>query len=255
MPRYKVTIAYDGTDFAGFQRQPEQRTIESVLTRVVNKIAKNDAGTIEVFGSGRTDSGVHAYGQVVHFDLPFSIPAEGLRHGLNSMFPLDLMAVAVEQVADDFHSRFNTHGKQYRYKIARNEFVDPFKRRYAYNFKYNLDLDLIRTAMQDLIGVHDFTSFAAAGNSTKDFVREIYDVQLVEYPELNEIHFIFTGNGFLYNQVRIMTAVLLEVGTKKRPVHDILRLFTVKNRLEAPLTAPAHGLYLEKVFYENTAKK
>lgn len=250
MPRYKVTIAYDGTDFAGFQRQPNQRTVESVLTKVVNKIAKNDEQRIEVYGSGRTDSGVHAYGQVVHFDLPFDIPSKGLLHGLNSMFPLDIVATNVTKVDDDFHSRFNTHGKQYRYKISRNQFVDPFKRRYTYNFKYHLDLELIKIAMQDLIGKHDFTSFAATGNSTKDFVREIYNVELIEYPQLNEIHFVFNGSGFLYNQVRIMTAVLLEIGTKKRPVHDILRLFEVKDRLQAPLTAPAHGLYLEKVFYE-----
>ncbi|QBO35969.1 tRNA pseudouridine(38-40) synthase TruA [Periweissella cryptocerci] len=250
MQRYKVTIAYDGTKFAGFQRQPDQRTVESVLTTAVNKMAKTLDGTIKVYGSGRTDAGVHAMGQVVHFDLPFNIPAEGVRRGLNSMFPLDLVAIEVETVDAEFHSRFTNVGKQYRYKISRKDFIDPFKRFYTYNFKFNLDLALIKAAMPDLIGMHDFSSFVASGNQSKDFVREIFDVQLEEHPELDEIHFIFRGKGFLYNQVRIMTAVLLEIGSGRRPVHDILRLYEVKDRLQAPLTAPAHGLYLEKVFYE-----
>jgi tRNA pseudouridine38-40 synthase len=215
-------------------------------------MAKTPDGTIKVYGSGRTDAGVHAMGQVVHFDLPFNIPAEGVRRGLNAMFPLDLVATNAEEVDEEFHSRFGNIGKQYRYKISRKDFIDPFKRFYTYNFKYKLDLDLIREAMPDLIGMHDFTSFVAAGNQSKDFVREIFDVQLVEYPDLDEIHFIFRGKGFLYNQVRIMTAVLLEIGTGKRPVLDILRLYEVKDRLQAPLTAPAHGLYLEEVFYPDT---
>lgn len=250
MQRYKVTIAYDGTKFAGFQRQPDQRTVESVLTTAVNKMAKTTDGTIKVYGSGRTDAGVHAMGQVVHFDLPFNIPVDGVRRGLNSLFPLDLVAIAVEAVDQEFHSRFTNVGKQYRYKISRKDFIDPFKRFYTYNFKFNLDLALIKAAMPDLIGTHDFSSFVAAGNQSKDFVREIFDVQLEEHPELDEIHFIFRGKGFLYNQVRIMTAVLLEIGSGRRPVHDIIRLYEVKDRLQAPLTAPAHGLYLEEVFYE-----
>ena len=249
MQRYKVTISYDGTDFAGFQRQPQQRTIESVLTVAVNKMAKNPVPALVVHGSGRTDSGVHAYGQVVHFDLPFNIPAEGVRRGLNALLPLDIVVKKVEEVAADFHARFSNVGKEYIYKISRSDFVDPFKRRYMYNFKYALDLDLIREAMPDLVGTHDFTSFVASGTQATNFVREIYDVKLIDHPENAEIEFVFRGKGFLYNQVRIMTAVLLEIGTKKRPVHDILRLYEVKDRQQAPLTAPAHGLYLGQVFY------
>ncbi|MBM7544362.1 tRNA pseudouridine(38-40) synthase TruA [Periweissella beninensis] len=249
MQRYKVTISYDGTDFAGFQRQPKQRTVESVLTLAVNKMAKNPTPALKVHGSGRTDSGVHAYGQVVHFDLPFDIPAQGVRRGLNALLPLDIVVTEVEQVTADFHARFSNVGKEYVYKISRSDFVDPFKRRYMYNFKYALDLELIREAMPDLVGIHDFSSFVASGTQATNFVREIFDVQLIEHATTNEIEFVFQGKGFLYNQVRIMTAVLLEIGTKKRPVHDILRLYTVKDRQAAPLTAPAHGLYLAKVFY------
>ena len=112
--RYKVVIEYDGTDFAGFQVQPHQRTVESVLTKVVNQIAKNPQPAIQVFGSGRTDAGVHAHGQVIHFDLPKPIPAPNLRLALNSMFPLDMAVVSVEEVDDTFHARFSTHGKRYR---------------------------------------------------------------------------------------------------------------------------------------------
>lgn len=248
--RYKVVIEYDGTDFAGFQVQPHQRTVESVLTKVVNQIAKNPQPAIQVFGSGRTDAGVHAHGQVIHFDLPKSIPAHNLRLALNSMFPLDMAVVSVEEADDTFHARFSTHGKRYRYIVSNTPFVDPFKRNYTGHYKYPLNLDRMQAASHDLIGEHDFTSFVASGSQAKSNIRMIYDVQVHERPEDHEFVFDFYGSGFLYNQVRIMVALLLQIGNGRRPVNDIPRVLAAKDREEARETAPASGLYLESVLYD-----
>lgn len=247
--RYKVVIEYDGTNFAGFQVQPNQRTVEAVLVDVVNRIAKNPQPAIAVFGSGRTDAGVHAHGQVVHFDLPKPIPAANLRLALNSMFPLDMSVKTVTEVDDDFHARFSTHGKRYRYIVSTTAFVDPFKRNYTGHYKYPLDVERIRQALPDLIGEHDFTSFVASGSQAKSNVRTIYDIQVANRPADHEVIFDFYGNGFLYNQVRIMVATLLEIGNGRRAVDSLPALLAAKDRELARETAPASGLYLEEVVY------
>ncbi|WPC22346.1 tRNA pseudouridine(38-40) synthase TruA [Pediococcus inopinatus] len=249
MYRYKITIAYDGTNFAGFQKQPKQRTVEEILERAVNKIAKKPAKLIKVYGSGRTDAGVHALGQVVHFDIPFSLSDNAMLHALNSILPLDIEVLEAQQVTSEFHARYGTQGKRYRYRLALGEFVDPFKRNYTAHWKFPLDLQAIQTALPDLIGEHDFSSFCAAGGHTKTNIREIYEATAVYDKAQNEIVFEFYGSGFLYNMVRIMVAVLIEIGSGKRPEHDIIRLLEVKNRDQARVTAPASGLYLKKVYY------
>ena len=203
--RYKITLAYDGTNFAGFQVQPNQRTVQSVLEAAVNKMSKN-SDYITIYGSGRTDAGVHALGQVVHFD--------------------------------------------YMYRVSRGRFTNPFKRFYTGHYKYPLDIEKIKEAMPDLVGTHDFSSFVASGSQTKNHVRTIYEATVREDKENDEIIFEFCGNGFLYNQVRIMVATLLEIGNGKRPVHDFLRLYEVKDRNECRETAPASGLYLKEVYYD-----
>ncbi|WP_283579838.1 tRNA pseudouridine(38-40) synthase TruA [Ligilactobacillus aviarius] len=247
--RYKITIAYDGTNFAGFQSQPHQRTVQSVLERAVNKMSKKDE-FIPIFGSGRTDSGVHALGQVVHFDFPHEMSADSMLKALNSMLPLDCVVVDCEIVPDDFHARFTTHGKRYMYRVSQSYFVDPFKRNYTGHYKYPVDLEKIKAALPDVIGTHDFTSFCASGSNVKSHVRTIYDATVRRDETQNELIFEFAGNGFLYNQVRIMVATLLEIGRGKRPVHDFLRLYEVKDRNEARETAPASGLYLKEVYYD-----
>ncbi|WP_027106598.1 tRNA pseudouridine(38-40) synthase TruA [Ligilactobacillus ceti] len=253
--RYKIVLAYDGTNFAGFQRQPQQRTVQSVLENALNKMSKKD-DYITIHGSGRTDSGVHALGQVVHFDFPHHIPAEGMLRGLNSMMPLDCEVKACEIVSDDFHARFTNHGKRYVYRVSQGEFVDPFKRLYTGHYKYKLDLSRMEAAMEDVMGTHDYSSFVAAGSQTTNHVRTIYEAKVYRDQANDEIVFEFCGNGFLYNQVRIMVATLLEIGNGRRPIHDFLRLYEVKDRNECRETAPASGLYLKEVYYpENDEKK
>ncbi|WP_412988437.1 tRNA pseudouridine(38-40) synthase TruA [Pediococcus siamensis] len=249
MYRYKITIAYDGTNFAGFQKQPHQRTVEGVLERAVNKIAKEPAKLIKVYGSGRTDAGVHALGQVVHFDIPFNLANNAMLHALNSILPLDVEVLAVQQVSEAFHARYGTKGKRYCYRLALGEFVDPFKRHYTGHWKFPLDITAIQTALPDLLGKHDFTTFCASGGHTKTNIREIYEATATYNAQENEVVFEFYGSGFLYNMVRIMVAVLIEIGSGKRPVHDISRLIAAKDRNEARQTAPASGLYLKKVYY------
>ncbi|KAF0467654.1 tRNA pseudouridine(38-40) synthase TruA [Pediococcus pentosaceus] len=247
--RYKIILAYDGTNFAGFQMQPNQRTVEGVLKRIVNKIAKNPTPEISVYGSGRTDAGVHALGQVVHFDLSIEMSERSMLHALNSQLPLDMQVKKVEIVDETFHARFTTHGKKYQYRMALGQFVDPFKRNYTGHWKFPINIGLIQKAIKDLEGTHDFSSFVASGSTVKDHVRTIYEAKVWKDKKQNEIVFEFYGNGFLYNMVRIMVAVLVEIGSKRRPADDIPRLFEVKDRNQARGTAPASGLYLKEVDY------
>jgi len=247
--RYKITLAYDGTNFAGFQRQPHQRTVEQVLTKAVNKMAKDPVEPVVVYGAGRTDAGVHAFGQVVHFDLPTAINAEGVRRGLNSLLPVDMLVKKVECVPLDFHARYDTVGKRYWYRAYQNEFVDPFLRNYTGHFKFTADIERIQRAIPALVGKHDFTTFVASGSQAHDHVREIYSAKAWALDD-GEIQFEFCGSGFLYNQVRIMVAMLMEIGQGRREVDCIPQLIAAKNRAQARGTAPASGLYMKKVYYD-----
>lgn len=248
MTRYKLTIAYDGTKFHGFQRQPDMRTVQGVVENALSKMTK---GThVEVYGSGRTDAGVHAFGQVIHFDYPGDMPAENMLRAINSLMPLDVVVENSAIVDENFHARFGVKQKTYQYRVDLGHYTNPFKRFYTGHYQYPIDVDKIKVALKDLEGEHDFTSFAASGGVIENKVRTIYSAK-VEYIESeNELVFEFTGNGFLYNMVRILVATLLEIGNGRRDVHDFLRLFEVKDRQEARGTAPASGLYLKQVFYE-----
>ncbi|WP_338231960.1 tRNA pseudouridine(38-40) synthase TruA [Companilactobacillus muriivasis] len=248
MTRYKLTIAYDGTKFHGFQRQNELRTVQGVMEKALMKMTKGQH--LDVVGSGRTDAGVHAFGQVIHFDYPGQIPAENMLRALNSLMPLDVLVKNAEIVDENFHARFGVKKKTYQYRVDCGHYTDPFKRFYTGHYPYTLSVDKIQTALKDLEGEHDFTSFAASGGVIENKVRTIYSATCVYNKNNDELVFEFTGNGFLYNMVRILVATLLEIGNGRRDVHDFLRLFQVKNRQEARGTAPASGLYLKEVFYE-----
>ncbi|KRM71425.1 tRNA pseudouridine(38-40) synthase TruA [Lacticaseibacillus brantae] len=247
MTHYKLTLAYDGTNFAGYQVQPKQRTVQGVLEKALAKMTKGIP--VHVDGSGRTDSGVHALGQVISFEYPGDIPAPSMLRAMNSLMPLDIEILQAEIVPEDFHARFSAKGKRYLYRVARGRYTDPFNRLYTGHYPYPLDVSRIELALQDLIGTHDFTSFAASGGVIVDKVRTIYEATVVEKPEQNDLVFEFYGNGFLYNMVRILVATSLEIGNGRRDVHDFIRLFEVKDRQQARGTAPASGLYLKEVYY------
>lgn len=247
MTHYKLTLAYDGTNFAGYQIQPHQRTVQGVLQKALGKMAKVDA--IHIDGSGRTDSGVHALGQVVSFDFPIEIPEQAMLRAMNSLMPLDIEILKAEFAPEDFHARYSAKGKRYMYRVARGRFTDPFNRLYTGHWPYPLDLAKVQIALADVVGTHDFTSFAASGGVIVNKVRTIYEATVRDDPEHHEVVFEFYGNGFLYNMVRILVATLLEIGSGRRDVHDFLRLYEVKDRQQARGTAPASGLYLKEVYY------
>ncbi|MEK4014746.1 tRNA pseudouridine(38-40) synthase TruA [Peribacillus sp. FSL M8-0224] len=246
MPKYKCVIAYDGTDFAGYQVQPEKRTIQSEFEAVLAQMHK---GTIiKVTASGRTDSGVHAKGQVLHFESPLTFPTENWIKAFSALLPTDIIVLEVDIVPDDFHARFHTTGKEYRYIVARSKLRDPFKRNYAYHYPYPLNVEAMREAISYLIGTHDFTSFCSAKTEVVDKVRTIKEMDFEESDDF--MVFRFVGEGFLYNMVRILVGTLLDVGSGKMSPHDISGILDKKDRSFAGKTAPAQGLYLWKVFYK-----
>ena len=178
-----------------------------------------------------------------------------MRKALNSILPLDILIKKAELVDNDFHARYSAHRKTYRYRVDQGEFVNPFKRNYTSHFKYPLNLEKMRKAANDLVGTHDFTSFVASGSQAKSNVRTIENITIRRDELRNEVVFDFTGNGFLYNQVRIMVAFLLEIGSNQWPVDDVSRVLTAKDRTLARMTAPASGLYLVNVDYGTNDEK
>ncbi|WP_428910416.1 tRNA pseudouridine(38-40) synthase TruA [Niallia sp. Krafla_26] len=247
MQRYKCTISYDGTLFSGYQIQPNARTVQSVMEAALMKIHKGQA--VKVTASGRTDAGVHAKGQVIHFDSPLIIPDNKWRMALQSQLPEDISVIKVEKIHRSFHARFDAKGKEYRYFIKRTALKDPFSRNYQYHYSYELDKDSIQEAAHHLMGTHDFTSFCSAKTEVEDRIRTIKEIEIVE--DEDTLMFRFVGNGFLYNMVRILVGTLLEVGRGLRKPEEMLEILHAKDRNQAGKTAPPHGLYLWKVHYES----
>ncbi len=245
MPRIKCIISYDGTGFSGYQVQPGKRTVQSELEKALERL--NKGTSIRVSASGRTDAGVHARGQVIHFDTVLEIEPARWQIALNSLLPDDIAVRSVEIVRPDFHARFDAAGKEYRYFLLQSKHRDPFQRNYAYQFQYELDLDSMKEAARLLIGTHDFTSFCSAKTEVEDRVRILQEIDFSE--ENGLLVFRFVGNGFLYNMVRILVGTLLEVGTGRRAADSMPQLIEARDRTQAGKTAPGHGLYLWKVFY------
>jgi tRNA pseudouridine38-40 synthase len=247
MNRYKSIIAYDGSGFSGYQIQPNGRTIQGELEAALKKLHKGT--NVKVTASGRTDAGVHAMGQVIHFDSPLEIPDDKWPTALNGLLPNDISLQKTEKVPPEFHARFSAAGKEYRYKMYTSAYRSPFKHLYECHYPYVLDLEAIEAAIQPLIGTHDFTSFCSAKTEVVDKVRTIHSIQFNQKNE--EMEFIFKGNGFLYNMVRILMGTLLDVGTGKKAASDMKGILAQKNRIYAGKTAPAEGLYLWKVYYSS----
>lgn len=243
MRRIKLTIAYDGTNYAGYQVQPNGNTVQAEVETV---LAKMHGQAVKVVASGRTDARVHAKGQVIHFDTHLSMPADRFVKALNAMLPDDILVQSAEEVDASFHARYGAKRKEYRYFIRTD--VDPFRRNHAVTVTYALDREQMRQALRMLIGTHDFTSFSVTKSEVVDRVRTIYEAELVEAGD--EMYFRFVGSGFLYNQVRIMVGTLMEVGRGKYEPADVSRMLAAKDRRSAGITAPPHGLYLWNVNYK-----
>ncbi len=249
MTRYKAIISYDGTLFAGFQRQPQERTVQEELEKTLCKL--NSGQPVTVHGAGRTDAGVHAYGQVVHFDLPQSRDVEKLRFALDTQGPEDLDIVSVEQVSDRFHARYQKHSKTYEFLVDNGRPKNPMMRHYATHYPYHLDLKPMQEAIKDLVGTHDFTGFTASGTAVENKVRTISQAKLHRDEKTGFLVFTFTGNGFLYKQVRNMVGTLLKIGNGQMPISQIKTVLEKKDRNLAGPTAAGNGLYLKEIIYED----
>lgn len=249
MTRYKATISYDGTLFYGFQRQPKVRTVQEEIEKTLKRL--NSGKAVNVQGAGRTDAGVHAYGQVIHFDLPQERDIEKLRFGLDTQCPDDIDVVKIEIVDESFHARYSKHFKTYQFLVDTGRPKNPMMRHYATAFPYPIDIKLIQESISDLVGKHDFSGFTASGTSIENKVRTITEASVITDNKTGFLCFTFTGNGFLYKQVRNMVGTLLKIGNHRMPVNQIKEILASKNRNLAGPTAAANGLYLKEIIYEN----
>lgn len=248
MTRYKALISYDGHDFAGFQRQPHARSVQEEIEKTLTRINKGQP--IVIHGAGRTDSGVHALGQVIHFDLPSSRDEEKLRFALDTQTPEDIDVISVEEVTEDFHARYQPHSKTYEFLVDIGRPKNPMMRHYATHYPYPLEISLMEQAIKALEGTHDFTGFTASGTSVENKVRTITEASLTFDAQRNFLVFTFSGNGFLYKQIRNMVGTLLKIGNKRMPVNQIERILEEKDRQLAGPTAAPNGLYLKEIIYE-----
>ena len=245
--RYKAKIVYDGTDFFGYQIQPDRRSVQGELEKALTKLAKGQK--VRVHGAGRTDAGVHARGQIIHFDFPFEIEANGLMIGLNTVTSPEITVLEVERVEETFHARYLAKGKKYTYRVDNNRFRDPFKRYYSHHHRYPMDEEKVKQALSQLVGTHDFTSFASTHSDKENKVRTIYQATVDANEDTGEWLFTFVGNGFLYNMVRILMGTLIQVADGRLEPEEISEIIAAEDREAAGPTASPTGLCMEEVYY------
>lgn len=243
--RIRLIVEYDGTNYAGWQRQKNGLSVQQALEEAFERASGE---RVSITGAGRTDAGVHALAQVAHFDTQCTIPPEKISYAINMYLPRDIRVKRSEQAADDFHARFNACGKTYRYTIYNAPHPSAIYRNLSCHISGSLDLDAMRSAAAYLIGTHDFASFCAAGSEVKDTVRTIHALAITE--ELPFIHIEVTGSGFLYHMVRIIAGTLIDIGLSRIPPERMQEVLNKKDRNAASSTAPAQGLTMLKVYYE-----
>lgn len=242
---YKLLIQYDGTDFHGWQIQEGHRTVQGELTRALSLI---DGRSVNVHGSGRTDAGVHAEGQVASVAIEREITVEKLRAAINGNVERDLRVLSVEIVPDDFHARYSAIGKTYVYRIVNGPVVSPFWWRYAHHDARPLDLEQMKKGAELFRGRHDWTAFSAAQSDVEDRVRTVTEVEIVERPDLIEIR--VSAEGFLRYMVRAIAGSLMALGRGELDHDEIVQALETGRRPLAAVTAPACGLTLLRVRYE-----
>ncbi len=245
MRNIKLTIAYDGSRYRGWQRLGDsdktiQGKIEAVLSRLTGE-------AVEINGSGRTDAGAHANAQIANFKTQAVFTIDELLEFCRTYLPNDIVVYEAKEMPDQFHARLNAVSKRYLYRIDNGKFPSVFDRYYAWHIERPLLPSIMREAAELLCGKHDFTSFTSDKAKSKS-VRTINSIEIVESSRMIEI--IYDGDGFLYNMVRIMTGTLVEIGLGERKVNNITEIFDAKNRTVAGQMAPAHGLFLQSVSYK-----
>jgi tRNA pseudouridine38-40 synthase len=252
MRYFKLTIAYDGTDFHGWQAQSSRPTIQGEIVGVLRQLTQEK---ILLQGTGRTDAGVHALGQIASFRTQSGLSAGDFHRALNALLPPSIRIVKAEEVGPTFSARFSARGKVYRYRIYRGRVLPPMLWRYVLYYPFPLDEDAMRDAAARFVGVHDFTSFAASTGSEEDdkervMEREIFSTELVRSPDNEELVFTVHGRSFLRYMVRKMVRTLLDVGRGKLKPEDIDLLFELRDRSKSGPTVPAHGLWMVSAEHE-----
>lgn len=241
--RYLVTFSYDGSNFNGFEKQPNLRTVEGELLKALNYINNKDT---KIVASGRTDKGVHARWQTLHVDIDVSITERKLKMAMNSLLPDDIHVLKTEVVNNDFHARYMVKKKIYEYKLNMGEF-NPIERNYVYQFNRSLDIKMMEEAIKSFKGIHDFQSFTPAKAKKESYSREIYDAFIKVENDI--ITFTFIGNGFIKYQIRNMVGLLIQIGLHKKNKEEVAKILLKKNRSQGFRTAHPEGLYLVKVIY------
>ena len=244
MRNIKLEISYDGTNYSGWQVQPNAPSISGEIIKAIKYITGND---VNLYGSGRTDAGVHALGQVANFYTESNIRTDQFKNAINSRLNKDIAILSVSEEDQDFNARFSAKTKTYKYLIDNSQTHSPFLLNRAWQYKYQLNIDDMNEACEILKGEHDFFAFMATGSSVKSTVRTIYTISCEKRENLIELN--VHGNGFLYNMVRIIAGTLVYVGGGKLKSGDVEQMLLTKDRKKGGLTAPSHGLYLMKVYY------
>jgi len=241
----KLTVAYDGTNYHGFQRQANTAaTIQQVLEE---RLAKIFGSGVTVTGAARTDAGVHAYGQVINFYTAGTIPTQKIPLAAKSVLPEEIVITAAEEVDHNFHARFSAKSKIYIYRIQNTLMPDPFARKYTWHIPLVLDVESMSRAIGSIKGTHDFSAFRASGGAPVNPVRTIIDAACRR--EGNIVEFCFWGNGFLYHMVRNLVGTLVDVGLGRKPVSALENILATRERKLAGVTAPPQGLFLKQVLY------
>lgn len=242
--RYRIDFSYDGTNFNGYQLQPNLRTVQNELEKAVSYLNRQTYTSVQ--SSGRTDKGVHALNQVAHFDLEINTTLDKIKRGLNSNLPEDIHIIKVRKVSNNFHARFKAKKKEYVYKINVGEY-NPMERNYVYQYNRFLDIDKMREAIQYFEGTHDFTSFVSTEDERENKVRTIIKTNIKKKKDIIEIS--FQADGFMKYQVRNMVGLLIAIGSGKKVPTDVNKIIEAKDRTKSVKTSAAEGLYLKKVWY------
>lgn len=245
MRNIKLTIEYDGKEFNGWQKQPTKLNIQGTIEQAIKSITGEE---VDLTASGRTDAGVHAIGQVANFKTKSTIPIDKIAIALNSNLKKSIRIISAEEVEERFHSRLTCKRKTYRYIINNSEFSSAIYRNLETHIPQKLDIEKMQEASKYFEGEHDFKAFKSSGTSSKSSVRIIYEAKVIKMPN-NRIYIELTGNGFLYNMVRIISGTLVDVGLGKIEPEEITQIIEAKDRNLAGKTLPPNGLYLVSVKY------